>query len=48
MNNTGVLKVTVAAKQATVDYIRTYLREDENQNKVNGDVAYSYTVLPSN
>ncbi len=46
--NSGHLRVNVSASQVTVDYVRAYLPQDENENKgrINGIVDYSY-VIPS-
>ena len=41
----GHLRVRVSSSGATVDYVSAYLPEQENgTTKVNGAVAYSYTV----
>jgi hypothetical protein len=45
--NRGYIHVTVSADKAQVDYIRTYLPAEENANRKNGDVAFSYTIVPS-
>jgi hypothetical protein len=39
--------VTVSADKAQVDYIRTYLPNEENATRKNGDIAYTYTIQPS-
>ena len=44
MNNSGHLRVTVDGSQATVDYVRAYAPEDETAERVNGEVAYSFTI----
>jgi len=40
----GHLNVTVSTSQVKVDYIQSYLPEDETEGKENGQVAYSYTI----
>ena len=42
--NTGYTRVSVSPKQVTVDYVRTFLPEHENEQQQNGKVAYSYTI----
>jgi len=42
--NTGHLLVTVAPDQVRVDYIRSYLPQDEKPDHKHGEVAFSYTV----
>ncbi|MCZ0954286.1 MAG: metallophosphoesterase [Rhodospirillaceae bacterium] len=44
LDNSGYLNVTVAPEGVTVDYIRSWLPEDEVDGRVQGEVAYSYTV----
>ena len=45
LTNAGHLRVRVdPAKGVTVDYIRAWLPEDENDDRTNGMVANSYTV----
>jgi hypothetical protein len=45
--SSGFLRVTVSNTGATVDYIRTYLEGDENNQRKNGEVAHSYTIRKS-
>jgi hypothetical protein len=40
----GFVLVTVTDSTATVDYIRTYLPNEETAQHKNGEVAYSYTI----
>jgi len=40
----GHLNVTVSTSQVKVDYISSYLSEDETKGKENGQVVYSYTI----
>lgn len=40
----GYLKVTVTDSTTKVDYVRSYLPEDENAQRKNGTVEYSYTL----
>ena len=44
LDNSGYLNVTVAPEGVTVDYIRSWLPEDEVDGRVQGEVAYSYTL----
>jgi len=45
--NRGYIYVTVSPDKAQVDYIRTYLPTEENATRKNGDIAYSYSIIPS-
>ncbi len=40
----GFLKVTVAPEQVQVDYVKSFLPEDETKDNINGAVGYSYIV----
>jgi len=42
--NTGYTRVTVSPDEVQVDYVRTYLPEDETPEHPSGEVAHSYTV----
>lgn len=42
--NSGHLRVTVNSSSALVEYVKSYLPEDENEENVNGDVEYYYQV----
>lgn len=42
----GHLRVKVAPEQLTVEYVRAYLPKDENAQRKNGQVDYSYTLKP--
>jgi hypothetical protein len=42
--NSGYLRVTVAPASAKVDYIRAWLPHDEQPDRKNGEVAFSYNV----
>jgi len=44
LDNSGYLNVTVSPENVQVDYIRSYLAEDEVGTRRHGDVNYSYTV----
>lgn len=44
--NSGHLRVTVSPENVRVEYIRSYLPQDETPQHPNGEVAFSYTVLP--
>lgn len=45
--NRGYLLVTVSPTQAKVEYIRTYLPNEENASRKNGDIEYTYTIQAS-
>ena len=42
--NTGYTKVSVTPEEVQVDYVRTYLPEDETGSQATGNIAYSYTI----
>ncbi len=42
--NTGYVRVNVSPSGVKVEYVRTYLPEDETGGRANGEVAFSYTV----
>jgi hypothetical protein len=42
--NTGYTRVRVSPTGVTVEYVRTYLPEDEGPGRVNGTVAFGYTI----
>jgi hypothetical protein len=46
--NTGHLRVTVAPRNVTVDYVKSYLQGKETATETNGMVAYSYTLPGDN
>jgi len=41
----GYLRVTVSPSEVIVDYVRTYLPETENAERVNGQVSFTYRVV---
>jgi len=45
--NTGYVRVFVAASSVRVEYVKTYLPQDEDATRHNGDVAYAYSIPPS-
>ncbi|MCX6284836.1 MAG: metallophosphoesterase [Bacteroidetes bacterium] len=47
MPSRGYLLVTMTDSTARVDYIRTYLTNEETASRKNGELAYSYTLKPS-
>jgi len=47
MPNRGYIYVTVSPDKAQVDYIKTYLPSEENASRKNGDIAYTYSIVPS-
>ena len=42
--NSGYVRVTVSPENVQVDYVRSYLPQDETNGKQSGDIAHSYTV----
>jgi len=42
--NSGHLRVTVSAANVKVDYVRSYLPQNETPDRKNGAVAFSYTI----
>jgi hypothetical protein len=44
LGSPGHLRVTVAPDKVTVEYVRSYLPQDEKPNQQNGQVDYSYTI----
>jgi hypothetical protein len=42
--NSGHLRVTVSPANVKVDYVRSYLPQDETPDRKNGEVAFSYTI----
>lgn len=45
--SSGYLRVTVRDTESVVDYVRTYMPEHENTQRVNGSIAFSYTIKKS-
>jgi hypothetical protein len=44
--NSGYTRVTVAPGGVTVSYVRCYLPADEGPGKMNGQLAFTYTLPP--
>ncbi len=42
----GYVRVTVSLAVVTVEYIRSFLPQDERDGHINGEIAFSYTVQP--
>ena len=42
--NSGHLRVTVSPEQVKVDYVRSFLSQDETAQQKTGDIAHSYTI----
>jgi len=42
--NSGHLRVTVRSSEVIVDYVRTYLPETENAERINGQISSTYRV----
>ena len=46
--NSGFLRVSVAPAEVRVEYVRTYLPQDEGAGRRTGDVAHAYELKPKN
>jgi hypothetical protein len=44
LGSSGHLRLTVTPNGVTVDYVRSYLPQDENSNQKNGMAGYSYII----
>ena len=44
LGSPGHLRVMVSPEQVTVDYVRSYLQQDEKPTQQNGQVDYSYSI----
>lgn len=44
LDNSGYLNVTVSPERVAVDYVRSYLPQDETEERRQGEIFYSYTV----
>lgn len=44
LSSSGHLLVTVMPYQATIEYIRAFLPQDQNSTQQNGEVAYQYSI----
>lgn len=42
--NSGYLNVTVSSSEVKVDYVRSFLPQDETKDKKTGDIGHSYVV----
>jgi phosphodiesterase/alkaline phosphatase D-like protein len=47
LDASGHLRVTVTPNRATIDYVRAWLPQDETGGHRNGEVSFSYAVLPA-
>lgn len=47
LSNTGYTRVTISPSGGQVDYVRTYLPEDEGPGRISGAVAFSYPIQPT-
>ena len=45
LGSPGHLRVLVTPEQVTVDYVRSYLAQDEKPDQKNGQLDFSYTIL---
>ena len=46
IGNSGHLRVSITPEQATVEYVRVFLPEDEGNGNTNRIISDSYTILP--
>jgi predicted phosphodiesterase len=46
LGSPGHVRVTVAPDQVKIEYVRTYLPQDEKPGQRNGQVDYAYTITP--
>jgi len=46
LGSSGHLRVTVSPEETIVEYVRAYLLDDENTNRMNGQLDYTYTIYP--
>jgi hypothetical protein len=44
LDSSGYLHVSVTPEDVTVDYVRSWLPQDENDERRHGEIAYSYSV----
>jgi len=44
--NTGRVRVTVSPEEVLVEYVRSYLPKDATEQHPDGEIAYSYTIVP--
>ena len=42
--NSGHLRVTVSSSEVLVEYVRTYLPETENAERINGQISHTYHI----
>ena len=47
MPSSGYLLVTVADTGTRVDYIKTYIPNEQNATSKNSEIAYSYSIHPT-
>lgn len=47
LGSSGILRVSVSPQQVTIDYVRAYLAQDEKAGQKNGQVDFTYTILPT-
>lgn len=47
LENSGHLRVTITPTEATVEYVRVFLPEDERNGNSNRMISDSYTILPN-
>ena len=45
LGSSGHLRITVALEQVTVEYVRTYLPQDEKSDQQNGQVDCMYSLI---
>ena len=42
--NSGHLRMTIIGSRVTVDYVRAYLPENENNDRINGQISHTYHI----
>jgi hypothetical protein len=42
--SSGHLRVTVSPARLTVEYVKAYLEKDETADRMNGGIAWAYTI----
>jgi len=45
--SSGHIRIRVSPDSSRVDYVRSYLPKDENNNRQNAEISYSYQVTPT-
>ena len=45
-SSSGHLRVLVSEQECRVDYVYSFLTEEEREGRKNGDIAHSYSISP--